>query len=124
MNNNGQELIISGNNLSLTEALKHTVEEKMTKLFEHEGHIIRIRIELGFTPNVSKEKEHWARGRIEIRGKSLFSRVESDDLYKSIDQLTDKLDRMLRRRSRLRVLKRKETHDVDIPANLPKVHTA
>ena len=40
----------------------------------------------------------------------------------SIDELSNKLDRMLRRRSRLRKVKRNHPHDVDIPAELPKVY--
>ena len=47
--------------------------------------------------------------------------VASDDLYKSIDILVDKLDRKLRRHSRLERVKRKQPHEVDIPADLPKV---
>ncbi len=125
MNDRTQDIIISGHNLDLTEALKKVVVEKITKLFEHEPHIIRVRIELssGNTKN-NGQKEFMAKGHIEIRGKDLISNVSSDDLYKSIDLLETKLDRMLRRRSRLRVMKRKQPHDVEIPAAIPKASSA
>jgi len=124
MNDRKNDIIISGHNLDLTDALKSAVIEKMSKLFEHETHIIRMRVELGFTPNVSKEDEFIAKGHIEIKGKPLIVVEESDDLYKSIDLLVDKLDRKLRRRSRLRVLKRKHPHHVDVPADIPKAQYA
>lgn len=124
MKDRTNDIIISGQNLELTEAIKSVAREKALKLFEHEGHIIRFRLELEYTPNVSKEREFIAKGHIEIRGKPLVSTAETDDLYKSIDQLMEKLIRMLRRRSRLFRIKRRHTHDVDIPAQIPKVQTA
>ncbi len=124
MKNNNHELIISGVHLDLTEALKEIVNEKIEKLFRHEDHIIRIRVELEFNSNVSKQNEYIAKGHIEIYGKPLVVKEASNDLYKSIDLLVDKLDRMLRRRSRLRKVKRMHPHDIDIPAEIPKTQTA
>ena len=122
MKDRTSDIIISGHNLDLTEALKRMVIEKVSKLFDHENHIVRIRVELSAS-QVNTNAFH-AKGLIEIRGKDLVADVGSEDLYKSIDLLESKLDRMLRRRSRLRVLKRKQPHGVDIPAALPKVQTA
>lgn len=122
MKDRTNDIIISGHNLELTDALKRMVIEKVSKLFEHENHIVRVRVELSSGQGVSKA--YHAKGLIEIRGKDLIADVASDDLYKSIDLLESKLDRMLRRRSRLRVLKRKQPHDVEIPAALPKVQSA
>ena len=123
MNDRTNDIIISGHNLNLTDALKNMVIEKLSKLFEHENHIIRLRVELSTNQN-TPEKGYLAKGMIEIRGPDLIANVTSDDLYKSIDLLESKLDRMLRRRSRMRVLKRKQKHDVDIPAVIPKARTA
>lgn len=122
MKERANDIIISGHNLDLTEALKTMVIEKVSKLFEHENHIIRIRIELEVSQ--SRGKEYLAKGLIEIKGPDLVANVSSDDLYKSIDLLESKLDRMLRRRSRLRVLKRKQPKEVEIPAEIPKARTA
>lgn len=123
MKDRTNDIIISGPNLDLTDALKNIVIEKVSKLFEHESHIIRIRVELSVEqPNHAKEFQ--AKGQIEIKGKTLIANVSSDDLYKSIDLLESKLDRMLRRRSRLRILKRKRPHAVEIPAIIPKAQSA
>lgn len=122
MKDRTNDIIISGHNLDLTEALKKMVIEKVSKLFDHENQIIRIRVELSSIP--TNHNAFHAKGLIEIRGKDLIANVGSDDLYKSIDLLERKLDRMLRRRSRLRVLKRKQPHDVEIPAEIPKAQSA
>jgi putative sigma-54 modulation protein len=123
MSDRTNDIIISGHNLDLTQALKEMVVEKLSKLFEHENHIIRLRVELSTNQGASA-KDYLAKGMIEIKGPDLIANVSSDDLYKSIDLLESKLDRMLRRRSRMRVLKRKQKHAVDIPAAIPKAQSA
>lgn len=123
MKDRTNDIIISGHNLDLTVALKKMVVEKVSKLFEHESHIIRLRIELS-KGQQNTGKEFSAKGLIEIKGKDMVANVASDDLYKSIDLLENKLDRMIRRRSRLRIMKRKHTHDVEIPATIPKAQSA
>lgn len=118
------DIIISGDNLSLTNSLKQMVIDKVLKLFEHEPHILRIRVELAQDHKARGNPDFIAKGIIEIRGKDMVVACKSEDSYKSIDLLVEKLDRKLRRRSRLRVLKRKQPHAVDIPAVLPKVQEA
>lgn len=115
------DVIISGHNMDLTEAIKSMVHEKAEKLFEHEDQIIRMRVELEYdTHQTSHQKEFIAKGQLEVRGNDHFASAATNDLYKSIDDLVQKLDRMLRRRSRLKKVKRKDTHLVDIPADIPK----
>jgi len=121
MKDRTNDVIISGNNVELTNALRETVLTKVARLFSHETGIIRIRVELTFDETRSTVEQHLARGLIEIRGNDHVVTVASDDMYKSIDLLVDKLDRKLRRRSRLSLVKRKHPHEVEIPADLPKV---
>ncbi len=123
MNNTSSkhEVILKGVHLDLTEALKSIAEEKVSRLFRHEDRIVRIRVELEHDKTRAKEKEFVAKGHIEIHGPTMNAAVASDDCLKSLDQLVDKLDRMIRRRSRLRISKRRHPHAVEIPAELPKV---
>lgn len=118
------DVIITGRHIELTEALKNIVHEKSEKLFNHEQKIIRLRVELEYNQNVTNLKEFIAKGHIEMRGPGLNVSAETEDLYKSIDDMVNKLDRMLRRRHRMNKVKRKNTHDVEIPAELPKVANA
>lgn len=118
---NTKEVIISGSKMDLSDELKQSVREKMERLFRHEENIIRIQVELEYDTHRKNRDEYIAKGHIEIRGKPMIVSVSSEDMYKSIDEMVDKLDRMIRRRSRLNRVKRKDVHDVDIPAELPKV---
>jgi putative sigma-54 modulation protein len=107
MNNN---MIISGLHLDLTVALKNIVNEKMEKIFKHEEKIIRARVELEHGIRSStRENEYTAKGHLELKGSTITISSSSDDLYKSIDDLIEKLDRGLRRRARLGRVKRKQS---------------
>jgi putative sigma-54 modulation protein len=124
MKDRKNDVIISGNNVELTEALREAVLAKVARLFSHESGIIRIRVELTCDKSRSDEEQNVARGLIEIKGNDMVVSVASVDMYKSIDLLVDKLDRKIRRHSRIEIVKRKHTHSVDIPADLPKVAVA
>ena len=121
---NKKEVIISGTKIELHDELKQGVHDKVGRLFRHEENIIRINVELEYDTHRKNADEYIAKGHIEIRGKPMIVSVCSNDMYKSIDEMVDKLDRMIRRRSRLNRVKRKTVHHVDIPADLPKVATA
>ena len=72
--------------------------------------IIRARIELEHdSESSSHENEYVAKGHLEFKGKSITISVLSENIYKAVDDLVEKLDRGLRRRSRLRRVKRKQT---------------
>lgn len=120
MTMNNDSILITGLNLDLTDALKTSVNEKMAKLFKHNERIIRLNIELEYQPSRKRQGEFIAKGHIELRGPDIVVSVESDDLYKSIDTLAEKLTRQIRRRHRLEKEKRNHPHDVEIPAKLPK----
>ncbi len=115
---NKNDLIISGVHLELTDAIKNVVAEKMEKLFKHEERIIRLRIELTHkhTKTGKNQSRFEAKGIIEIAGGDMIVSETTDDLYKSIDVLVDKLDRKLRRRSRLDRVIRKDAALNAIPA--------
>lgn len=102
------EVIFTGLHLELTSAMKSIFQEKLEKLFRHEEEIIRIRVEVGHLSNRSQDAAFVAKGHIEINGPDLVVSAATDDLYKSVDLLVDKLDRKLRRRHRLELTRRRE----------------
>lgn len=108
-------LILSGVHFELKEGHKNLVSEKMEKVFKHEEKIIRARIELVHGSKSSSHKnEYMAKGHLELKGSTITISTESHTINKAIDDLVEKLDRGLRRRSRLRRVKRKQTslHDL------------
>jgi putative sigma-54 modulation protein len=99
-------VIITGVHLDLTEPLKSYVNEKSQRLFRHNDRIVRVLFELVHARSRDHANEFAAQAKIEIAGPDIVVRVESDDIYKSIDLLMDKLDRALRRRHRFDKVKR------------------
>ncbi len=94
----GSKLLLRGIHVSLTQAMQAAIEEKAERLLRHEPRIVRVRIDV--------EKDHRgsaqlfiAKGHIEIGGPDLVASVATEDAYKSVNLLIDKLDRLLRKRS-------------------------
>lgn len=101
----GNKLVLTGLHLWLTEAMKNTLTAKAERLFRHESQIVRVRISID-CEHLRTGKEFVASGQIEIHGPDLIATVKSDDAYKAMDELIQKLDRMLRRRSTARLSRR------------------
>jgi len=111
-----KNLIISGLHLDLTDALKNIVSDKMEKIFKHEEKIIRARVELDQDSRSSSHKNQFtAKGHLELKGSTITISSSSDNLYKAIDDLIEKLDRGLRRKARLKRVKRKQVSLQDLP---------
>lgn len=96
--NLGDKLILRGIHLDLTEAMKTVITTKAERLLRHEPRIVRIRIDVE-PRRADGHTRFEAKGRIEIKGPDRHVSAESDDAYNAIDQLIDKLDRQLRKRS-------------------------
>jgi putative sigma-54 modulation protein len=94
----GDKLILQGIHLHLTEAMKAMITAKAEKLLRHEPNIVRIRIDIEPHHNAG-HKTFEAKGHIEIGGPDRHVTVTSDDAYQAVDELIDKLDRQLRKRS-------------------------
>ena len=103
---NHHELIVSGIHLELTPSLKTFVRDKSERLFRHEESIVRLRVELECDPKETVGTRFKAKGHIAIHGPDMNAVVESDECHKAVSLLIDKLDRMLRWRSRLFKVKR------------------
>ncbi len=118
---NPHEIIVSGIHVELTQALKAYVVDKMQRLFTHEGQIVRIRVEIEFDDRKAKEDRFTAKAHVQIHGPDTNISVTSDDAYKSIDLLVDKLDRKILSRASMHKEKRNHPHEVELETTLPKV---
>lgn len=117
----GAKVILRGIHLDLTDAMKAVLHEKASRLLRHEPRIIRIRIDVELDKTRSAKDHFVAKGLIEITGPDLVASVDSDDAYKSIDLLVDKLDGLLRKRHSEHKEKRQHPHPVEVDAPIPKV---
>lgn len=117
---NNHEVIVSGIHLDLTPSLKTYVQEKADRLFRHEEHIIRMRVELECDPKEAVIARFKAKGHIMLNGPDLNASVSADECHKAVALLVDKLDRMLEKRHHLHKVKRNhprpiEFADVELP---------
>lgn len=97
------KVIVSGIHVELTDALKEAAHHQASKLLRHNEHIVRIRLDIEHDKTRGHGEQFIAKGLIEISGPDLISSATSEDAYKSLDLLADKLDRLIRRRHRKRV---------------------
>lgn len=93
-----EKILVSGVHLEITPALRAAAVKKAARLLRHQIKLVRVRISLELVN--SDRSSFVAKGQIEIAGPDLIASVASDDGYKSIDLLVDRLDRMLRERTR------------------------
>ena len=116
----GAKLILRGIHLDLSDAMKASIQEKAGRLLRHEPRIDRIRIDVELDKTKTSKDHFIAKGQIEIFGPDLVASVDSDDAYKSVDLLVDKLDGLLRKRHSEKKEKRAHPHGVELDAALPK----
>ncbi|GBL28022.1 MAG: ribosome-associated translation inhibitor RaiA [Opitutales bacterium] len=107
-------VVVTGVHMDLTDALKDTVCAKVERLMRHNPRIIRVHVELVYNRSRDHSREFAAQIRLELAGPDIVVREESEDLYKSIDILIDKVDRQLRRRHRLEKEKRNHPKPTDL----------
>lgn len=91
------KLIISGRNIQLTEAIKETVRDKLTKLNEHYDFVKETHVFLSVEKNPRIAESQKAEATVHVNGGTLRITANSQDLYASLDLLVDKIDRGLRR---------------------------
>jgi putative sigma-54 modulation protein len=96
------------------------VQEKMERLFRHEAHIVRIRVELECDRKHDHAHKFVAKAQVEIRGPNINCTAESEEMHKSVDLLIDKVDHVLHKRHGQHKEKRNhprsiEFADVDLP---------
>lgn len=115
------KLIVRGIHIDLTDALRAFIEGKCERLFRHQARIIRIRVDLEYDKLRKGKPRFLAKGQIEIAGPAMFVTMDSDDAYKAIDMMSQKLDRLLRVRASAMKKKKLHPHAVELEAELPKV---
>lgn len=121
MNSN---IVISGNHVELTDALKNHVIQKMSRLFKHNERIIRLDVELCYKHSRDKQNEFVAKAHIVINGPDIEGSEASNDLYASIDMLVDTMDRQLAKRHEKHKDKRNHPRGIEQDVGLPKVSVA
>ena len=87
-----QQIQYTGHNLEITPILRDFIANKFKKLNRHANTITSTHIIL----NVDKLRQI-AEAKLHIPGAEIYAQAESDDMYKTIDFLVDKLVRQLKK---------------------------
>ena len=86
------QINLTGHHVELTPPLHEYVNSKMERLERHFDHVTDIHVVL------SVEKlRHKAEATLHVSGGTLFADAVQEDMYASIDSLTDKLDRQVKK---------------------------
>jgi len=88
-------LMISGQHLELTPAIRQYVENKLERVLRHFDHVIDVAVILGVEKPSEKEKRQRAEVNLRVRGNVIHVESFAEDLYAAIDTLIDKLDRQV-----------------------------
>ena len=97
--NERNKVIINGDGLDLTEAIKEKVYEVCNRIFSHSEDIIKIRVTLG---KEGATGNFTAKGMLEIYGPQIIFTAKEEDMYKAIGEMGDGINRQLRIKSRKR----------------------
>jgi len=81
------QINITGHHIEITNAIEEYIKDKMSKVKHHFDQVINIQVILEVVKNTQM-----AEATIHISGADIFAKVESDDMYISIDKLVKKLD--------------------------------
>jgi putative sigma-54 modulation protein len=94
------DIAVKGSNISVTGALESYALEKVervSKFFDDERSDSRAEVELTHERNPSVTESEVAEATLFINGVVLKAREASEDMYASIDRMSDKLERQVRR---------------------------
>jgi ribosome hibernation promoting factor len=94
------DILIKGRNIPVTEALERYAWEKVERVarfFDDERSASRAEIELIHERNPSISEPEVAEATLFINGSVLKAKEASEDMYASIDRMSDKLERQVKR---------------------------
>tara|TARA_R110002073_G_scaffold332426_3_gene518510 strand:- start:606 stop:932 length:327 start_codon:yes stop_codon:yes gene_type:complete len=83
-------LKLTGNHVEITAAMREYVISKIDKITRHFDHVIDVSVIL----SVEKHKQK-AEANVHVKGKDIFVEADGKNMYASIDNLVDILDRQI-----------------------------
>lgn len=88
-------LMISGQHVELTPAIRDYVESKLERIIRHFDDVIDIAVILGVEKPSEKEKRQRAEVNLRLKGNVIHVESFAEDMYAAIDLMIDKLDRQV-----------------------------
>ncbi len=92
------KLLIQGNNITVTDAIHDYVQEKLEKAVKHfQGITSKVDVHLSVARNARITDKHKAEVTVYANGTVIRAQEGSENLYASIDLVSDKIARQLRK---------------------------
>lgn len=93
---------INGHHITVTNAMKDMVMDKLSKVERHFDQIQSIKVILSLDNHHSDashsgKNNHKAEAILRVAGQEMFVQSYDDDMYKAIHEMADKLDRQVRK---------------------------
>lgn len=88
-------LTISGHHLDVSPALRAYVLVKLDRVLRHVDQVIHVKVLLSTHNEAQKDGRQRAECSILVKGNALHAGSKHFDLYAAIDELADKLDRLV-----------------------------
>src|ERR1700730_2322717 len=101
------QLHVKGKNLEVSEAIRTYAERKLAKLDKQLHDTTRVELELAVEKNPSVSANQVAEATVWLKGHTLRARESTRDMKASIDELTEKLLRLVREERDKKAAKRR-----------------
>ena len=113
-------LEVKGRNVEVNDSIRRYAEEKLDRIERQLPEETQIEVELTLETNPSISEDHIAEATVWTKGSTLRVRESSNAFETSIDQLSDKLERQVKRyrekRSRRETGRRANGHQAEEPS--------
>ncbi len=86
------QLTLTGHHVEITPAIKSYVEKKLDRIVRHFDQVIDVHCVL-----TVEKLSHNAEATLQVRGGKIHADAADPNMYAAIDQLTDKLDRLVKK---------------------------
>ncbi|WP_017328164.1 ribosome hibernation-promoting factor, HPF/YfiA family [Synechococcus sp. PCC 7336] len=92
------KLVVQGRNIDITDAIRQYVHEKIERAVSHFSHLAsEVDINLSVERNPRISNSHSAEVTLYANGKVIRAQESSENMYASIDRVSDKIARQLRK---------------------------
>lgn len=86
------QISVTGHHVDVTQPLKDYIEKKFERIVRHFDQVIDVHCIL-----TVEKLTHKAEATLHVSGSSLHADAISNDMYAAIDELSDKLDRLVKK---------------------------
>lgn len=100
------DILIQADGVTLTEAIKNAIDEKIGRVEQYAPRAVRARVRLRKVSAHPSQGQYTVRVLVEIPGADLSAEESSADVVSALDVVAGKIERRLRKRKTDRLAKR------------------